>query len=124
MSALPLYNLVKTAVGIAFDLAGEVVKACVYHNVTGANYNADTGTPTNVETTFNADIIFRKLTIDEKKNNALADLVGIAKASEITATPNLDDYILDTSGVRYELHAWELEPTGNVYKLFVRRVVA
>lgn len=125
--ALPLGSLARSIVGMAFNLAGEIVVAHVYHQTSAVTYNTATGTPTNTQpTTPTVSVIVGKYSQREIDGQRIrvGDEKLIVKAAELGGiVPTVDDYLIAGS-VRRDVVSIELDPTGTVYILQTRKAQA
>lgn len=123
---LPLTAIAQSVVGQAFDLAGEIVVACVYHQATSVAYAPATGTPTPTNATANIGAIialyeFKKIDGDRVRFGDEQATVKISEMGGIIPSP--DDYLIAGS-VRRNVVDIKRDPTGTVYMLQVRKAQA
>lgn len=109
----------RNAVATAFNVADSILVAGTYHAISAGTYDPELGTDTRTDTETSVRALFGLF--EQKENDGqniqFGDKKILIKVTELAAQPNKDDYLVDSTGARWDLFLINAEPTGAVWIL-------
>jgi hypothetical protein len=123
MNAIPFKSVTARVLNVVFDLAAEVERACVFYKT-----ESSSGTGLVQFTALSAAVTGIVLNYRGGDIDGTIVRVGdekiLIRATELASVlpPGADDYLIEAlTGIRWEVIAARLDPTGTFWKLQARR---
>lgn len=118
--------ILQAARDTAFKVTESVAKTGTYYSVTVGAYSVSTGATSDTTTTYAISArvgVFRREEVDGESIKS-GDQKWVISTAELPVHPKGEDYVIDASGARWDIMLINSEPSGSVYIVRARKLVA